>query len=108
MTHVAELITDFLRGRRIAVAGVSRGTGSAANPVFRKLRHSGYEVVPVNPNASEVEGVRCFPNLESVPESWIASWSPRIPRLGDVCVRPSTKGFASGCIDRSAAERVGP
>jgi predicted CoA-binding protein len=67
MTHAAELITDFLRGRRIAVAGVSRGTGSAANPVFRKLRDAGYEVFPVNPNAAEVEGVTCFPNLESVP-----------------------------------------
>ena len=67
MTHVSELITDFLRGRRIAVAGVSRGTDSAANLVFRKLRDSSYEVFPVNPNASEVEGVKCFPNLESVP-----------------------------------------
>jgi predicted CoA-binding protein len=67
MSHVAELITDFLRGRRIAVAGVSRGAGSAANLVFRKLRGSGYEVFPINPNASEVEGARCFPNLESVP-----------------------------------------
>lgn len=67
MTQVTELITDFLRGRRIAVAGVSRGADSAANLVFRKLRHSGYEVFPVNPNASEVEGTRCFPNLESVP-----------------------------------------
>ena len=67
MTPVAELIADFLRGRRIAVVGVSRGTGSAANAVFRKLRDSGYEVFPVNPNASQVEGSRCFPNLASVP-----------------------------------------
>ena len=67
MTNVPELISDFLRGRRIAVAGVSRGAGSAANPVFRKLRDSGYEVFPVNPNASEVEGAECFPNLASVP-----------------------------------------
>ena len=67
MSHAAELIADFLRGRRIAVAGVSRGSSSAANPVFRKLRDSGYEVFPVNPNASEVEGATCFPTLESVP-----------------------------------------
>jgi len=67
MAQVAELITDFLRGRRIAVAGVSRGTGGAANLVFRRLRDSGYEVFPVNPNATEVEGAKCFPNLKSVP-----------------------------------------
>jgi predicted CoA-binding protein len=67
MSQVVELITDFLRGRRIAVAGVSRGPGSAANPVFRKLRSAGYEVFPVNPKASEVEGVTCYPDLGSVP-----------------------------------------
>lgn len=67
MAHVPERITDFLRGKRIAVAGVSRGTASAANPVFRKLRDSGFDVFPVNPNASMVEGVQCFPDLASVP-----------------------------------------
>lgn len=67
MAETAGLITEFLRGRRIAVAGVSRGTGSAANPVFQKLRSSGYEVFPVNPHAAEVEGARCFPDLASVP-----------------------------------------
>jgi 2-hydroxy-6-oxonona-2,4-dienedioate hydrolase len=65
--HTPEPIQDFLRGHRIAVAGVSRGGNSAANPVFRKLRDSGYEVFPVNPNATEVEGARCYPNLQSVP-----------------------------------------
>jgi predicted CoA-binding protein len=63
----AELIRNFLQGRQIAVAGVSRGTDSAANPVFRKLRDVGYEVHPVNPNAQTVEGIKCFPNLGSVP-----------------------------------------
>ena len=64
---VPEPIAAFLRGRRIAVAGVSREPGQAANAVYRKLRDSGYETFPVNPHASEVEGVRCFPDLGSVP-----------------------------------------
>lgn len=67
MADATGLIAEFLRGRRIAVAGVSRGRESAANPVFRKLRDTGYEVFPVNPNAAEVEGVRCLPDLASVP-----------------------------------------
>lgn len=61
------LIAEFLQGRRIAVVGVSRKGDSAANVVFRKLRDSGYEVFAVNPNASEVEGVRCFPTVGSIP-----------------------------------------
>jgi predicted CoA-binding protein len=67
MSNATELIQDFLKGKRIAVAGVSRSSSSAANAVFRKMRTVGYEVFPVNPNASHVEGVACFPNLQSVP-----------------------------------------
>src|SRR5271157_2292612 len=67
MPQMPALIADFLSGKRIAVAGVSRGKQSAANAVFCKLRNSGYEVFPVNPNASEVEGATCYPNLASVP-----------------------------------------
>lgn len=60
-------VTAFLRGRRFAVAGVSRQPGQAANAVFRKLREAGYEVFPVNPRASEVEGVTCYSDVGSVP-----------------------------------------
>ena len=60
-------ITDFLAGKRIAVAGVSRGKASAANPVYLKLRASGYEVFAVNPNAAQVEGDPCYPDLTSIP-----------------------------------------
>lgn len=67
MPPTSDRISDFLHGRRIAVAGVSRRADSAANPVFRKLRSAGYEVFPVNPNASEVEGVPCYQNMESIP-----------------------------------------
>lgn len=67
MVKTPESIAAFLQGRRIGVAGVSRHAGQAANAVFRKLGGSGYEVFPVNPNASEVEGVRCYPDLAAVP-----------------------------------------
>jgi predicted CoA-binding protein len=69
MAKVPEQVARFLSGKRIAVAGVSRHPGQAANAVFRKLRASGYEVFPVNPNASETEGARCYPDLGSVPGS---------------------------------------
>ena len=67
MAKVPQPVTAFLRGKRIAVAGVSRESGQAANAVYRKLRDSGYETFPINPNASEVEGARCYPDLGSVP-----------------------------------------
>jgi predicted CoA-binding protein len=67
MAPIPASVAEFLKGKRIAVAGVSRGSGSAANPVYRKLRDSGYEAIPVNPNTAQVEGVTCYPNLASIP-----------------------------------------
>ena len=67
MEKLPEQVIEFLRGKRIAVAGVSRHPGQAANAVYRKLRESGYEVFPLNPNAAEAEGARCYPDLASVP-----------------------------------------
>ena len=66
MSKMPAVVADFLSGKRIAVAGVSRGPNSAANAVFNKLRKSGYEVFPVNPNASQVEGATCYPDLASI------------------------------------------
>jgi predicted CoA-binding protein len=95
VAHLPELVADFLAGRRIAVAGVSRGSGSAANPVYRKLRDCGYEVFPVNPNTSNVEGVACYPDLASIPGN-----------LDGVVV--ATHPDVSAAVVRQAAERKIP
>jgi len=44
MAKIPEQVAKFLSGKHLAVAGVSRQPGQAANAVFRKLRDSGYEV----------------------------------------------------------------
>jgi uncharacterized protein len=67
MKRSPESVIAFLAGKRIAVAGVSRTGQSAGNPVLRKLRKSGYDAVPVNPNAAEIDGAPCFPDLASIP-----------------------------------------
>lgn len=64
LEHAAQ---DFLAQRRVAVVGVSRSSGEAANIVYRKLRDSGYQVYPVNPNREQVEGAPCFPTLSAIP-----------------------------------------
>lgn len=67
MTTLREAADEFLALRRIAVAGVSRDGKQAANLIFRTLRSRGHEVFAINPNADEVEGVRCYHDLHSVP-----------------------------------------
>jgi len=67
MVNTLEGVATFLRGRRLAVAGVSRQPNQAANAVFRKLKGSGYEVFPINPKVSQVEGTRCYRDIGAVP-----------------------------------------
>jgi len=67
MAHRPENVDAFLRGRRIAVAGVSRQPNQAANAVFRRLKSAGYEVLPINPNATHVEGTKCYADVGAVP-----------------------------------------
>jgi uncharacterized protein len=38
-----------------------------SNTVYQRLRDRGYEVFAVNPNAQEVEGDPCYPDLRSIP-----------------------------------------
>lgn len=60
-------IAEFLSGKRFAVAGVSRSGNQPANAVLRKLRTSGFDAVPINPHADQLEGTPCYPDLKSVP-----------------------------------------
>ena len=67
MAGMPSSVAEFLAGKRFAVAGVSRQPQQAANAIYRRLLSSGFEVLPVNPNATEIEGVRCYPDLASIP-----------------------------------------
>lgn len=69
MARMPSNVAQFLSGKRFAVAGVSRQPQQAANAIFRKLRSSGFEVFPVNPNAIEIENERCYPELAAIPGS---------------------------------------
>jgi predicted CoA-binding protein len=63
---VAERI---LRSFRVwAVVGCSSNPRRASHGVSRYLIRSGYEVVPVNPNESEVHGLATYRDLRSVPD----------------------------------------
>ncbi|MBK6869896.1 MAG: CoA-binding protein [Kineosporiaceae bacterium] len=68
MVSITEAAAEFLTARRIAVTGVSRQAGShGGNAVLTGLRSRGFEVIPVNPAATEVEGVRCYPTVTAIP-----------------------------------------
>jgi predicted CoA-binding protein len=68
-TTLEEKVHDFLAQKRIAVAGVSRDNRKhpAGNLIYHRLKGTGHEVFPVNPQMQTFEGDRCYPNLKSIP-----------------------------------------
>jgi hypothetical protein len=67
VAHIPQSVAAFLRGRRLAVAGVSRDSRQPANAIFRKLKGAGYDVFPINPKTTTVEGTTCYADLAAVP-----------------------------------------
>src|SRR5437762_5958715 len=53
--------------RRVAVVGISDRPERDSHRVAAYLQRAGYEIVPVNPNVTEVLGLRCWPSLEAAP-----------------------------------------
>jgi predicted CoA-binding protein len=60
---------EILRtARTIAVVGASPDPSRTSHGVMRYLQRVGYRCIPVNPNADEVLGERCYSSLADVPE----------------------------------------
>ncbi len=62
-------VTDLLRHSKIiAVVGLSSNPRRPSHQVAAYLQSTGYKIIPVNPNESEVLGQKAYPRLEDVPE----------------------------------------
>ncbi len=59
-------IRDFLAQKRIAFAGLSREPAGFSGRLFDEFCRRGYDMVPVNPNASELRGRRCFARIRDI------------------------------------------
>lgn len=60
-------IDAFLASRRYAVVGASQDRAKYGNKVLRVYLQNKRDVVPINPTASEVEGLAAYRDLASVP-----------------------------------------
>ncbi|MDR3568730.1 MAG: CoA-binding protein [Syntrophobacteraceae bacterium] len=54
--------------KTIAVVGISPKEESASHQVAKYLIEHGFRVIGVNPSRSEILGVKCYPDLLSIPE----------------------------------------
>ncbi|MFQ5815830.1 MAG: CoA-binding protein [Candidatus Hydrothermarchaeaceae archaeon] len=60
-------IADILDLRVIAVVGCSRDETKDAHLIPKYLKEHGYRIIPVNPFADEILGVKCYPSLLEMP-----------------------------------------
>ncbi len=59
------MLQALMRPKSIAVIGASRTPGKVGHAILENLLKAGFEgtIIPVNPTADEVLGLRCFPSL---------------------------------------------
>ncbi len=62
-----EGIRVSLGSKTIAVVGASRDPSKDAHTVPAYLKRHGYDVIPVNPFADEILGVKCYKSLLDIP-----------------------------------------
>lgn len=60
-------IQKFFEPRKMAIAGASRNLKKFGGAVFKELKEKGFELYPVNPNAEEIQGVKCYNSVEELP-----------------------------------------
>ena len=60
-------IEKFFEPKKLAIAGASRNPKKFGHGIFKELLTKGYEVIPVNPNATEIDGVKCYHNVSEIP-----------------------------------------
>jgi predicted CoA-binding protein len=62
----AQRIEDFLKQKRLALIGLSRDKRGFSRSVFRALTEHGYEVIPVNPRAREIDGITVSSHVRDI------------------------------------------
>ena len=109
MRRVAEILQQ---SRTIAVVGLSSKRFRASYGVAEYMQRSGYRIVPVNPQESEVLGEKCYPDLDSVPEAIdivdIFRRSEFVPEIVEAAIRKGAKAIwmQEGVRHEEAARRA--
>src|SRR5262245_17944964 len=114
-TAAAESLRPILAPRSVAVVGASREPGTIGHQIVLNLRESGYTgaIFPVNPKASEIEGMRCYPSLAAIGQAVdlvvISLPAGLVESVIEECARTGAKGavvISAGFAEVSAEGRA--
>jgi acetyltransferase len=61
-------LESFFNPESVAIVGASRQKGKVGYEILSNMIEAGFKgkIFPVNPNADEIDGVKCFPDLQSI------------------------------------------
>jgi acetate---CoA ligase (ADP-forming) len=92
----AASLRPMFEPQAVAVVGASRTPGSIGRRVLRALTAGGFTgpIYPINPNAEELDGVRCYPSLSAAPSGV------------DLAVVAVPSGLVLDVVDQCAAAGV--
>ncbi len=64
------MLKTFVEPSSVALIGVSRRTGEGSFNILENLLNAGFSgrIYPVNPNASEILGIKTYPQIRDIPE----------------------------------------
>lgn len=106
-------ISDILRtAHTIAVVGLSGKRFRPSYGVSEYMKRAGYQIIPVNPQETEVLGEKSFPDLDSVPGPIdivdIFRRSECVPEIVEAAIRKGAKviWMQEGVIHEGAARRA--
>jgi len=54
--------------RRIALVGATKNPTKYGNIILKDLLGKGFEILPVNPNYDEIEGLKCYKSVKELPK----------------------------------------
>ena len=65
---MADTLSAFFTPKTVAIIGASTNPQKLSHGIVDNLLNSGYqgEILPINPNASEILGLKCYPDLASI------------------------------------------
>jgi len=100
--------------KSVAVVGASANpAGWGGTSFLQRLKKRGYSgrLYPVNPKATEVEGLKCYPNVQSIPEPpdhvIIGAPAVAVPQILRDCITGNVKNvhiFSSGFSETGEEE----
>ena len=109
-----ELAQEFLAQKRIAIVGVTRDATGWGRTLYDEFKKRGYDTYAVNPNATALQGIQCYPSLSKLPMKVDGVLLAVPPDVTDQVVREVAelgiprvwmhKGAGAGAVSESAIQ----